>query len=93
MARCKYKKALRVLVENNRAFFRWLDDEMVKPSDATRGKRIAKVMNALEMEVDRIRYFTLGVDYRTDKKRKVGSGNQATKEQADGTRRSEAPND
>lgn len=88
---CKYEKSLRALVENVQTVIRWLDAEMVKPSDVNRGRRVAKVTNALEMEIDKIRYFTLGVDYRTDNKRKVGSGNQATKEQAPSTRRSEAP--
>ena len=67
MKKCKYEKALRTLVENNQQFLRWLDAEMVKPSDANRGGRIAHAMNELEMAVDRVRYFTLGVDYRRDK--------------------------
>ena len=89
---CKYEKSLRALVENVQAVIRWLDAEMVKPSDVNRGRRIAKVTNALEMEIDKIRYFTLGVDYRTDNKRKVGSATSASDaKRADTTRRSEAP--
>jgi hypothetical protein len=65
--RCKYEKTLRELVAANQEFMRWLDAEMVKPSDATRGKRIAQALNALNMATDRVRYFTLGVDYRKDR--------------------------
>lgn len=65
--KCKFEKALRTLVKSNQQFLRWLDAEMVKPSDATRGKRIAQAANAMGMAVDGVRYFTLGVDYRRDK--------------------------
>jgi len=44
------------------------DTEMGKPSDIERGKRIAKICNALELENDQARYFGLGIDYRKDKK-------------------------
>lgn len=88
---CKYEKSLRALVGDVQVVIRWLDAEMVKPSDVNRGKRIAKVTNALEMEIDKIRYFTLGVDYRTDNKRKVGSVSPASDAKpADATHRSAA---
>lgn len=67
MRKCKYEKALRELVTANQEFMRWLDAEMVKPSTFERGQRIAKALNALGVKVDSVRYFTLGVDYRTDK--------------------------
>lgn len=67
MKKCKYEKALRKLVNDNQQFMRWLDTEMMKPSDVTRGKRIAEAMNALAWSVDRVRFFTLGVDYRRDR--------------------------
>lgn len=68
MARkCKYEVALRKLVADNQAFMRWLDAEMMKPSTPERGSRIATATNALNMAVDQVRYFTLGVDYRKDK--------------------------
>jgi hypothetical protein len=67
MKRCKYEKALRSLVADSQAFMRWMDAEMLKPSTHERGKRIAQALNALNMSVDQIRYFTLGVDYRKDK--------------------------
>lgn len=67
MKKCKYEKALRELVAANQQFMRWLDAEMVKPSDVTRGKRIAQALNSLGMAVDSVRFFTLGVDYRNDK--------------------------
>lgn len=46
-----------------------IDAEMKRPSTPDRGKRIAAITNALEIENDKARYFGLGVDYRTDKKR------------------------
>lgn len=46
-----------------------IDAEMKGPSTPERGKRIAAIMNALEMENDKTRYFYLGIEYRTDKKR------------------------
>lgn len=49
-------------------FLRALDDEMKKPSDASRGSRIAKLSNWLEYENDKARYFGLDIDYRTEKK-------------------------
>ena len=67
MKRCKYEKELRILVNQNQQFMRWLDAEMLKPSDAARGKRIANAMNTLNMAVDQVRFFTLGVDYRRDR--------------------------
>jgi hypothetical protein len=65
--KCKYEKALRGLVGNCQEFMRWLDAEMMKPSTNERGKRIAQATNSLNMAVDNVRYFTLGVDYRKDK--------------------------
>ena len=65
--KCQYEQALRELVKANQDFMCWLDAEMVKPSDMTRGRRIAQALNALGMATDRVRYFALGVDYRTDK--------------------------
>lgn len=37
--------------------------------DKGRGAHLAKITNALEMANDQARYFGLGVDYRTDRKR------------------------
>jgi hypothetical protein len=47
-----------------------LDNEMQKPESRERGARLAKLTNLLEMENDRARFFGLGVDYRTDRKRR-----------------------
>lgn len=44
-----------------------IDAEMVKPSTPERGKRIGEALNALNMAVDQVRFFTLGVDFRRDK--------------------------
>lgn len=46
-----------------------LDAEMRHPSDHERGKRVALLCNALDYANDQARYFGLGVDFRTDKKR------------------------
>lgn len=61
------RKALKGHCEFIRAFLNFLDVEMKKPSTELRGKRIAEAMNQLEMSNDRIRYGTLGVDFRKDK--------------------------
>ena len=45
-----------------------IDIEMQQPSTPERGKRIAKVCNALDFANDKVRYFSLGVDYHKDKK-------------------------
>ncbi len=46
-----------------------LDKEMKRPgAPSDRGKNIARIANALDLANDRVRYFALGVDYRTDKK-------------------------
>lgn len=74
--KCKYEKALRQLVAANQTFMRWLDAEMVKPSDVTRGKRIASALNSLGIAVDHVRFFTLGVDYRRDRNPTFGPRNQ-----------------
>ena len=71
--KCKYEQALRVLVAQNQQFMRWLDAEMIKPSNATRGGRIAQAVNELGIAVDRVRFFTLGVNYRNDKTRTFGN--------------------
>lgn len=71
--KCKYEKALRILVSQNQDFLRWLDAEMLKPSDVKRGGRIAQAMNSLNMAVDQVRYFTLGVDFRRDRNPTFGT--------------------
>ena len=72
MKKCKYERALRQLVKHNQEFMRWLDAEMVKPSSQERGARIAKAINALNMQTDSVRFFTLGVDYRNDRNTTFG---------------------
>lgn len=63
-----YKKYLKSLTESVIVCLNAFDTEMKKPATIERGKRIAKICNALEMENDKARYFGLGVDYRKDKK-------------------------
>jgi len=38
-----------------------IDREMAKPSDVERGRRIALLMNALEMQKDETKHFGLGL--------------------------------
>jgi hypothetical protein len=64
------KKHLRDLSAAVTAHLADLDEEMRRPgpADAGRGSRVAKIANALDFANDRVRYFALGVDYRTDRK-------------------------
>ncbi len=73
------RKALVTLTENVREFLWHIDRAMEGPSTMERGKRIAALCNALALANDRVRYFTLGVDYRKDKpwKLKKAGGHHA----------------
>lgn len=53
------KKYLRDLVRATEAVIEWMDAEMKKPSDNDRGKRIASVLNGLEMQKDLAKRFGL----------------------------------
>lgn len=61
----KYKKYLKQLVETVTKALKELDEEMHKPSNADRGKRIAAICNYLEYEKDRARHFGLGEKFST----------------------------
>jgi hypothetical protein len=63
----KYRNALVAITTAVRTFIDALDREMKTPGTVERGKRIAKLANALEMANDQARYFGLGIDYRKDK--------------------------
>lgn len=67
----KLRKALEELVATNLSFLTALDIEMKQEATPERGRRIARLCNALDMATDRVRYFRLGVDYRTDDKSKL----------------------
>ena len=54
-------RAVADLVHSIEEFLRLLDAEMRKPSDAERGRRIARLTNALEMAKDGFVRFELGV--------------------------------
>lgn len=45
-----------------------LDAEMKQPSSRERGQRVAAICNQLDGANDAVRYFALGVNFRTDKK-------------------------
>lgn len=51
------------------AFIAQMDAVMKTPGSAERGRKIAELINALEVENDKARYFALGVDLRTDQKK------------------------
>lgn len=57
------RKSLAALVQATSLAVRLLDDEMKKPSDVERGRRIAKICNALEFEKDRAHHFGLHKDF------------------------------
>jgi hypothetical protein len=65
----KVKQHLRDLSAAVSSFLLDFDAEMAKrdvPDEV--GRRVAKLANALDLANDRVRYFALGVDFRTDKK-------------------------
>lgn len=55
------KATLKELAKNIRLCIAALDAEMKKPSDNDRGKRVAQITNALEMELHRFEHFTLKI--------------------------------
>ena len=64
------KKHLRGLTAQVMTTVASIDRLMTMPESPTRGKLVAEAMNALEMSNDGARYFALGVDYRTDRKKR-----------------------
>lgn len=79
------KKHLRELSAAVTKHLAALDAEMGQPSSHKRGRRIAKLASALDFANDRVRYFALGVNYRTDRKPRVTSatgGSAATEKDA-----------
>lgn len=67
-----YESYLKTLTKNVAVIISEIDG-MAKQLDGSAGKRIARLVNALEYENDRARYFGLGIDFRTDKKRTAAS--------------------
>ncbi len=57
------REYLAILVTNVEATLTLLDAEMAKPSDVERGRRIAKLINGLEMAKDRAKRFGLKIDF------------------------------
>ena len=61
------KKYLRDLINATEATIKWMDAEMNKPGDESRGKRIAAVMNSLELQKDVAKRYGLpGTRRRSD---------------------------
>lgn len=66
------KKALKALSLEVSRFLANLDHEMTLPSNAERGRRLAKLAGELDFANDRVRFFSLGVDWRTAPKKRKG---------------------
>jgi len=60
----KYKKYLTSLTADVCKCLRLIDMEMKTPSSVDRGKRIAQICNALEMQNDQAMYFGLRFGFR-----------------------------
>jgi hypothetical protein len=58
------KKHLRDLTFTVQWFSARLDDEMKKPSNVERGKRIARLLNELDMACDSASRYALGLSFR-----------------------------
>lgn len=65
----RFKKYLVQLTKDVQICLKAIDIEMRKPSTVERGKNIAKICNALEMQNDKARYFGLEIDFRKDVKK------------------------
>ena len=66
----KELRKLRAYTEFVCKWLKALDGQILLPSTVERGRRIAKLSNMLEEANSGIRYFTLDIDYRTEKPRK-----------------------
>jgi hypothetical protein len=60
----RYKQYLRSLADATEAFLTRLDVLMRQPSTVERGREIARLCNALEMEKDRAWHFGLGLPFK-----------------------------
>ncbi len=69
MKKSKEQQYLESLVKAITVFLKQLDKVMKEPSTDMRGKLIAQLTNALELEKDKARFFGLNIDYRTGKPR------------------------
>jgi hypothetical protein len=57
LSTAKLPGEVRLFIASVEAFLSMLDAEMRKPSDFERGKRIARLSNALELEKDKLKHF------------------------------------
>lgn len=60
----EYKKALKELTSSIILFEEEIGKEMLKPSTAERGKRIAKLLNNLTLNNQIVMRFTLGYTFK-----------------------------
>jgi hypothetical protein len=67
----KLRKALEKATNNVIVFGARLDIIMQTPTSKERGSAVSKLLNELDMANDGIRYGELGVNFRTDDKKKV----------------------
>jgi hypothetical protein len=66
---CKYERALKNLVGATLVFIQEVDVAYADPeliASNTRGQRIAALVTALEVEIDKVRYHTFDLDFRKD---------------------------
>jgi len=66
-----FKRHLKTLTDAVTQIVAGFDAIAKEPESPERGKKLAKLVNLLEMQNDSARYFGLGIDFRTDKKRKA----------------------
>lgn len=57
-----YRRELRTLTESVTVFLARLDTLMQEPSTVERGRRIAKLCNAMELINDQVRHRSLGIN-------------------------------
>lgn len=67
----KDRAQLRELSRIVGVFLRAMDVLMARPATEKRGKDIATLLNALESQNDSVRYFSLGVNFRKDRKESI----------------------
>jgi hypothetical protein len=68
--RCKYHRKLDDYTRDIVRLIHVIDAEMKKPSDNARGKRMAAILNRLELGNDSVMRYTLGLSFLQIENRK-----------------------
>ncbi len=71
----KLRAELRALVSTCESCLIAFDNEMKKPSNEMRGKRIAYICNQLEFQKDSAKHFGLGLPLRAEKNKSTSKTN------------------